>query len=100
MRLSRTGGIVAGVYLLVVLIVCVPLFKDLAIHHGNAIAFFAAAAATSPLSWLFLWLVDRLLPVNAFYQTGWLFALDIGILTVCALVNAAVIVFLFSREEK
>lgn len=95
---NRVGRVVAGTYLLLVFIVCTPLIQDLAIHHGNGIAFLAAVVLTSPLSWLLLWIVDQLASPNAFEPSVRNFVVGMGILISCALTNARVIVYLFSRK--
>ena len=97
---SRAATFAVSVYLLLVMAACSPLLKDLAIHHGNGIAFLAATVLTSPLSWAFLWVVDQLTTVNAFYVSGWFFAMYMAIFIFCALINATVIVYLVSGPRK
>jgi hypothetical protein len=93
---SKLGlGIVAA-YLLLVLAACLPLIYDGAIHHGNGIAFLAAALLTSPLSWLTFWAIDSLTRANAFYLTGNSYFLYMGALAACAAVNAVALYFLAS----
>lgn len=96
-RRLKKGNLLAATYLLVVFAVSIPLIKDLAIHHGNGIAFLAAMILTTPLSWLFFWIIDQVAPVNAFYVTGWSYLLAMAVLAACALLNATVINFLGNR---
>lgn len=93
----KIGTIIPALYLLLVLVVCFPLIKDVAIHHGNGIAFLAATILTSPLSWLFFWIIDNITPVNAFYVTGWLYLLDMSVIIGCAIFNAAVLYLVLDR---
>ena len=96
-RGTKAGKIIAGAYLILVIVSLIPLIKDQAIHHGNGIAFLAAIVLTTPLSWLFFWLIDRATEVNAFYVNGWSFLLSIATLAACALFNAGVIYYLLGR---
>jgi hypothetical protein len=93
---NRPAKVIAAAYLLLVLITTIPLIKDLAIHHGNGIAFLAATILTSPFSWLFFWLIDKATDVNAFYVTGWLYVIEMLVIFTCGFLNAAVIFFLLS----
>src|SRR5688572_24590397 len=88
---SKIATIIAPLYLLLVVVVCIPLVMDLAIHHGNGIAFLAATMLTSPLSWVSFWIIDNITSVNAFYATGWLYLLDMSVIIGCAIFNAAVL---------
>jgi len=91
---TKVGKIIALAYLVIVFVSTIPLLKDLAIHHGNGIAFLAATVLTSPFSWLFLWIIDKTLNPNAFHMTGWLFGLEMLVITFCAFVNAKMILSL------
>ena len=93
----KPGNILAAIYLLLVFAVCIPLAKDVAIHHGNGIAFLAATILTLPLSWLFLWIIDNVTSVNAFYMTGWSYVLTMCVIIGCALFNAGMIKYLVAR---
>ena len=93
---SKLGvGIAAG-YLLLVLAACLPLIFDGAIHHGNGIAFLAAALLTSPLCWLAFRAIHWLTGANEFYMTGGPYLLYMGALAACAAVNAIALYFLAS----
>ncbi len=93
MQRSQTGVWIAAPYLLLVLIVCLPLIKDGAIHHGNGIAFLAAMIITFPLSWLLFWLIDSFTN-QPFYTTGLPYLLDMSALIFSAIVNAGFLYFL------
>ena len=93
----KIGAIIPALYLLLVGFVCIPLIKDLAIHHGNGIAFLAAMILTSPLSWLFFWIIDNVTSVNAFHVTGWLYLLYMFVIMGCAIFNAAVLYLVLGR---
>ena len=85
---SKVGMWVAAIYLLLVLVVCIPLILDQAIHHGNGIAFLGAAILTSPLSWLAFRVLDSATHANAFDMTGGPYYLYMGALAGCAILNA------------
>jgi hypothetical protein len=70
LNLSKTGAVVAGIYLLIAITVLSPLLLDGYIGHGNGVAFLIAIVTTSPLSFLILLVDDLLTDANAFYMTG------------------------------
>lgn len=85
---SKSGVVIAGLYLVLVAVVCTPLILDQAIHHGNGIAFLGAVILTLPLSWPLLRLLDKVAPANAFYMTGGHYYLTMSVLAICAIFNA------------
>ena len=88
---SKPAAFVAGVYLLLVLVGVFPLVQEGYIGHGNGLAFLLVWVLTLPLSYLFMRLNDWLVPVNAFYVTGWPYVLMLCEFSAAALVNAYVI---------
>lgn len=96
---TKAGKVIAAVYLGVVCVATLPLLLDGAIHHGNGISLLAAMVLTSPLSWIFFWMIDRTIHPNAFYLTGWVYGLEILVIAFCAAVNALVIIFLVAKIQ-
>jgi hypothetical protein len=96
---TKVGKLVAVVYLGLVFVTMVPLFRDAAIHHGNGIAFLAATVLTSPFSWVFFWIIDKTIQPNAFYLTGWIYFLEMFVLAFCAAFNALVLTILIKKVQ-
>lgn len=91
LRKSKPAAIIAGAYLLLVLVPVFPLLQEGYIGHGNGVALLLAGALTLPFSYLFLLLNDRFMTANAFYMTGWPYFITLCELGAAALFNAYVI---------
>jgi hypothetical protein len=91
LKLSKPGGIVAGIYLLIAILALLRLVLDGYIGHGNAIEFLLTIALTSPLSFLLLMVDDVLTDTNRFHMTGWPYYRTLCELAAGALLNAALL---------
>ena len=90
-RKSKSGALIAGVYLLLALAVSSPLMRDGYIGHGNGLVFLLATALTSPPSLILLLLNDLFSEVNAFHMTGWPYLITMCELGAGAVLNACLI---------
>ena len=97
---SKLGGWLAVVYLVVVLIVSSPLIFDAKIYHGNEGAFLATLLLTSPFSLLLFLVLENLREAYTFYTKDESYFLLMGILYVCAIVNAVLIRLIVQRLVK
>jgi hypothetical protein len=91
---SQSGAVISGTYLLITLAAASPLVQEGYIGHGNGLSFVLTLLLTSPLSVILLALDDLLFDWNAFYMTGWPYAITLGQLGAGALLNARLLYML------
>ena len=90
-RQSKTGVLIAGMYVLLASALSSPLLREGYIGHGNGVPFLAATVLTSPLSFALFLLNDLLTETNAFYMTGWPYVITLCQLAAGAVLNARLI---------
>jgi hypothetical protein len=91
LKLSKLGGIFAGFYLLIAMLVILRLLLDGYIGHGNGLEFLLGIVVTLPLSFLLVLVDDFLTEANTFYMTGWPYYRTLCELAAGAIFNAAMI---------
>jgi hypothetical protein len=96
---SKWGTWLAIGYLILVLMICSPLILY-GINHNTGMFLGAATVLTTPFSWILFFVIDNLSIPYAFYQTGSMDYVGMGVLGASAIMNAATIYYVIFTLER